>query len=68
MNNNEYHSYQMGQEGFDIYIKRNVGKKMVCEHCKKEFIHYGSEVLYKYNNKVFCSWDCKCKYKRKHPQ
>ncbi len=46
-------------------IKRNKSRILKCEHCQKEFEHNCDEHLYKYKDKVFCTYTCKRGYLRK---
>lgn len=46
-------------------FKNDWGKQeLTCACCNKKFIHFAVEVKYQFKGKVFCNWNCKCKYKR----
>lgn len=47
------------------YIRRNLKtKKAICDNCGNEFEI--EPTMYKIENKIFCSWNCKCEFKRKN--
>lgn len=41
-------------------------KTINCAICGKVVVPY-SYIVYKFNNKEFCSWNCKSKYRKAHP-
>lgn len=44
------------------------GKKIInCAICGKVEVSY-TYTVYKYNDKEFCSWNCKSKYRKAHPE
>lgn len=42
-------------------------KTIDCTICGKVVVPY-SYIVYKFNNKEFCSWNCKSKYRKAHPE
>lgn len=51
------------KEGYKTY---NKAREYICANCQKSFIRYSNEIDYIFNKKRFCSWNCKCKYKKSH--
>lgn len=49
------------------YIPTVATRIVVCMFCGKTKTVPCNYIEYTYNKKVFCSWDCKSKYKRAHP-
>lgn len=46
-------------------VKYLKNRKLVCDHCGEEFMHYASEIYYKHKDKLFCTYKCKRAYLRK---
>ena len=49
------------------YIPTIATRTVTCTFCGKTKTIPSNYIEYTYNKKVFCSWDCKSKYKRAHP-
>lgn len=52
-------------QGYKEYIEKY---KAICPYCHQEYVRYVGEIDYEYDGLKFCSWTCKCRYRKKKEQ
>lgn len=50
------------ENGYKSCRKQN---KHICKNCGEEYTRFYEEVDYRIGKEHFCSWNCKCQWKKK---
>lgn len=66
MNNLKYYVKAVPIGSFNSDIKGKKARPRTCPYCKNVFVRYGCEIEYKIGSKRFCSWNCKCKWRKEN--
>lgn len=64
---NEYiEARQIGNMDIGPLPSKGNGSKQKCSYCGDIFTYHMNRVVYKINKIFFCSWTCKCRWRREN--